>query len=632
MGLVHDSSRRHVAPRRRARLLAIACAAAAAASGCDGCHGSKPYTPYKLSDTPPLAASSGAASPAPTAAADGGPAPSETPPSFAMVQGAPPPGDGASWPLEGGASIAAPTGRTFGEGLLFDADGDGKRDLLAWARAADGLRGEVLLVPGAHPEAPRTITALPADLAAPGCTAAAHVAQVGPRTIALDFEPRCGARLRDRAVRWIAILRLPPVGSDPSIAPEIGLEIRLAAPAEGESFQVAIDPRDRDGDGRADLTATLTLTGAPRPFPVGGAAAVPLAYFDRPAGLSRDPSEPEATFKSLTASIVADARRKTSAPRIAAASLALRRLHALLCDEHGKSAITTSAGPVRCGDARVVEEATMAEVEAALNLDDAITAAAALARLDALGPRRKDVDKLVAKSIPEASTTQVYRSKTIPAAGRSPAFAPLAFNAGGDVLLHTASGVLRIDRTSFTEAPVDAALSWPTRLASPPDAPAWTLTAVEERCDSPTLVARFETPDKLDVPLPILTPARCTQTASLPVDLLGRAGSSLLLAVRGEVVAIGEAAPPRVATPDALAPPQGAAVELGAARSPDGATFAYATPRGVLVATAKGSGRAVSARFWPRPLADGAFACVPSNKGERLACALADGAAIYERK
>ena len=227
---------------------------------------------------------------------------------------------------------------------------------------------------------------------------------------------------------------------------------------------------------------------------------------------------------------------------------------------------------------------------------------------------------------------------------RSPSFGPLAFNGAGDVLMRTSSGVVRVDRTSFTEAPIDGAARWPSRVApvtvgpqaapnpGAPGAPAWTLAAVEARCDAPTLVARFEATDAPLVALPVLAPSRCAATESVPAEVVGRAGEALLLAVRGEVIAIPEQPPLRATLAESLAAPLGSPVPLGATRSPDGATFAYPAPRGILVATVKGVGRAATARLWPGPLADGASSCVPSYKGERLACVLGSSAAIYEAK
>src|SRR5690349_1512404 len=94
--------------------------------GCDGCHGSRPYTPYTLSDPP-----AGSARPDAGAAVDRGTA-------FPAVADTAAPRDGKAWPIEGGLA-SAPAGHAFAEGLVFDADGDQKPDLLAWSRAPNDL-------------------------------------------------------------------------------------------------------------------------------------------------------------------------------------------------------------------------------------------------------------------------------------------------------------------------------------------------------------------------------------------------------------------------------------------------------------------------------------------------------------
>src|SRR5438045_3850485 len=112
---------------RRAHDLPILAALLGALPGCDGCHASKPYTPYTLEGPRPSAGpEAGAPPPDAGPAADGGPA-------FAPVAATAPPGDGKSWPMEGGAA-QPPAGHVFAEGLLFDADGDQKPDLVAWSR------------------------------------------------------------------------------------------------------------------------------------------------------------------------------------------------------------------------------------------------------------------------------------------------------------------------------------------------------------------------------------------------------------------------------------------------------------------------------------------------------------------
>lgn len=603
---------------RRAHVTSIAITLlSAGAPACDGCQGKKPYTPYTLTDTPGAVSSSAEPDRSPDAgAADAGPA-------FAIVAATPAPGDGARWPLGGGAA-EAPTGHAFAEGLVLDVDGDDKPDLLAWARSSDGMRGELWLAPGKSPSEGRLVTALPSDLAAPGCTARAALSLIGPRTAAFDFEPRCPARLRERATRWIAVLRLGPG------APEIATELRLGAPADGEALAVALDGRDRDGDGRGDVAVTFTLTGAPRPLPAGGSAAASIAFYDRGAGLSRDPTEPEASFKALGAGIIADGRKKTTAPRVPAAALAARRLHALLCEESGHSVISTTAGPVRCGDRRIAEESTIAEVEAALNLADPLAAFAALTRLDALGPRRKDVDALVAKSVPTVGGTLARTTAVIAESDGPAGLTPLAFDTNGDLLVRAPDRVVRVDKATFAESAVDPAPAWPKRIAWPPSgSPAWSLAAVEERCDAPTLIGRFTLgADTTTLALPIATPPRCTPSAGLRVDALGSSASGALFAVRGDVVSLPLQSPPKATVADALAAP----FARGAARSPNGGVIAVATSRGVLVAVLKGSARGASAKLWTAPIIDGAFGCVPSDAADRLACVVRQGVAIYDAK
>jgi hypothetical protein len=521
--------------------------------------------------------------------------------------------------------------------LVLDADGDRKTDLVAWSRAPDGLRGEVWFAPGKDPAAGRTLAALPGDLAAPGCAPRATLTGIASSLIVFDFDPRC-PRTRERAARWIAVFRLVP-----GAPPELGLEVRAGAPADGETLAVAVDGRDRDGDGRGDFTITLSLSGAPRPLPApaGGAgdagapppaASATLAFLDRPAGLSRDPSEPEASLKALAASLVADGRKRTTAGRVAGAAGAARRLWSMLCEEGGRPIVTTSAGPVRCGDLHLSDHAAMAEAEAAINLGDPVAALAAAGRIDG---HRKDLDGLLGKSIPSISGRLVRTTAAAPDVQPPPAFGPIAFGARGDILLRTRDRVVRVDGSTFAESPVDPAPKWPTRLAWPAgDTPSWTLTAVEERCDAPTLVARFAIggADRVDVPLPILTPARCTPGARVPVDLVGASSQGAILAVRGDLVAVPLEATLHPALAETLALSPGAAVEPGAARSPNGTVIAVTTPRGVLVASLKGAGRSASGRLWTNPALDGASACVPDDTGDRLACAVKDAVAIYDAK
>jgi len=265
-------------------------------AGCDGCPGSKPYTPYTLDAG---AAASGA--PSGSAVAEVDAAAPDGGPSYPPMLGVKAPGDGKSWPLEGGKQVPAPTGRTFETGIVLDADGEGQKDLIAWASAPDRLRGELWYASGDKPEATKTVLAMPADISARGCTPAVSVAQVGPRTLSLDVALKCARPGKDHPSRWVAVVRLgDPAAANAGFAarttPELGMEVRVATLPADESLTVAVDASDRDGDGRDDISLTPTLTGAVKPLVAGAPTSAILRYFDRPSGFSRDPAEPSASI------------------------------------------------------------------------------------------------------------------------------------------------------------------------------------------------------------------------------------------------------------------------------------------------------------------------------------------------
>lgn len=626
-------------PRRLAALLAVLFAGA---TGCDGCPGSKPYTPYTLDDGPAGSASGASpgapANPSTAAQDDAG--------SFAAVQAVPAPGDGKSWTIEQGAVVAAPAGRAFTLGLVLDVDGDGKRDLVAWAQAPDGMRGELTFAPGARPGEGRTIAALPGDLSIQGCSPRSSLAQVGPRSIAFDFAPQCGPGASGRATRWVAVLRFGA-----SKGPELAAELRVGALPEGESLDIAVDARDRDGDARDDIAARLTLSGGLRPFSgaVGPYPSLPpvsavVAFFDRPAGMSRDPSEPEASLQAFAAGLMPDARKKDTAPKVAPAVHQLRRLWSILCDESGRALITTSAGPVRCGDPRSLEEAFMAEATAGFARGDAGKALAAIGRLDALpslsDARKKEIQKLLAKNAPASTYQLVHRAAAVPASPAAPGWGPLTFDAGGDLLVRTAGGVVRVDRTSLAEAPASMA-SWPSPLAGegPFAKNGWVLAGVEQRCDSPTLlaVAQEGEADRASVTLPILGPVtarglaahgRCTSIDRVPVAPIAISQElGLLFAVGPEVIALKRQGPSTVVSLVSL--PIDTSIEQppGGARSPEGATVVLPTSRGLLITTAGGS-----TRLWSAPELEQASACTPASGAARIACVGGGTALLYEAR
>src|SRR4051812_32090918 len=184
---------------RRAHLLLRAAIVApfAALPACDGCRGGKPYTPYTLEGT--SSAPGSAAAPASAAApeADAGS------PAFVAVAGSAAPDGGKSWPLEGGA-VEPPSGHAFAQGLVFDADGDQKPDLLAWSRSSDGLRGQIWFASGKAPAEGRAVATIPADVAGPGCTPLGTLTRIGASMVVFELDPHCSGRPRGR---FVAVFR-----------------------------------------------------------------------------------------------------------------------------------------------------------------------------------------------------------------------------------------------------------------------------------------------------------------------------------------------------------------------------------------------------------------------------------------
>jgi hypothetical protein len=599
--------------------------------GCDGCKQHHPYTPYTLGDSP-SAATSSSASVASTSSAGVAASASAVAP-FAVVAGAVPHGDGKTWDL-GGRPIPAPAGRTFGVGLTLDLDGDSKVDLLAWARSSDSLRGELWFVPGGSPDSPKAVVALPADLSVPGCTLRASIAQVGPHAIALDLEPRCPSHAHDKAPRWIALLR-PRTGA----APDLGMELRAAAMPEGETLRLDWDTRDRDDDGREDVAIAFTLTVAPKSTPISAQSTATIAFLDRPAGLSRDATEPEASLKAAASAIAADAKKRSTAARAVPASIALRALRAAICDETGRPLVTTPVAHVKCGDGSFVETAAVAEVEAGLNLGEPATALSALLRLDAMGKPRKDVDKLFARTVPSVTAALTKKLAATPVAAGM--FSSLAFLPSGDVVVRTASGSVRAKKEDWSEEALDPMLgSFRDKLVFPDDASKWALLGASARCSEALGVARFKleaadasaNAEATEIAVPAITSARCTDGAELPMIALGSTAKAHLVAVGSDLVAIARADAPKSETIDSLALPTNAPVPLGAARSPDGSTVALATPRGVLVLGVESSGKQGKAKLWTGPEIEGVSACVPANGGARIACMKGGAAIVLDAK
>lgn len=611
-----------------------------------GCGDDKPFVPYAIDGSARPTTPPAASTPAP-AAVSAAPSASAPRAAFLPVAGRPATEGGKSWTLEGGSVVTAPKGRAFAVGLEVDGDGDGVKDLLAWAKSPDELRGELTFSSGKPASESRTVVAMPAELASVGCTTQVGLAAVGPSTVALELAARCSDRENGRPARWVALVRLAPPGAKPSpghAAPELLFELHLAPPPAAEALAVAVDASDVDGDGRDDVSATFTLTGNLEPFPTSATATARLRFFDRPAGLSRDAAEPEASFRAAVGSLVVDAPRKKAAPNVAAGARAVRRLYQHLCEDGGRALVTTSAGGVRCGDGAFLADAAYAEAVAAWTVGEPLLALDATARAEGLAsekwPRRKELAKLVDKGLRSSSAKELVRATATPAPvdAKRPAWGSLAFENAGHLLLRTATAVVRLDAATLQESPAPEIPRWDEAFGSGAKSEAGAepvLSALAQRCERPTLVAEISEGAGKDapsvLPLPLATPVgsdgfptpRCAALQSLPLSPIDARGGRLWLAL-GTVPIELDVAKPVPAPGSVTLPTSTSERHLGSVRSPDGATLALPSTRGLVLRTG------TTTRLVPSLTPDRATGCVPSNGGARVACLVGGAAVLYD--
>lgn len=435
-------------------------AGAALLPSCHGCSDEKPYTPFGTTTALPSAEPS---APAPSASAvpsaSAGAAPSVEPALRA-------PSGATEWQL-GERKLEAPPGYAFDQAVQANLGGEAA-EAVVWlvADATDaGPRalGELWLYPAAG--TPKKLLELPGFVpSGPGCKLTSELVRSGPHTVALDARGECtGALIARSPVRALVVV-------EPHADVPVLLTLRIAAPAPGEALDFVVNSSDRDADGRDDLDIAVS----------GGAAGVnkvtaPLVWLDRAAGISRDAAEPQRTLVHLAQAQAGRARTKKLADDVLRSVANERRLLASLCAEGSTPRILDADGdPVACGSLSAVVDA-LATAEVTANL-------AAGRVLDALGVLTRDgwyfgktsasvrqkLERQVLDAV-EPVTALVKILEPLPAGlERAPRYSPLAFDAGGNVLVQTAAGLVRTQPDgSSPSAPDPAAVRSLDVLAAP---------------------------------------------------------------------------------------------------------------------------------------------------------------------
>ncbi len=536
--------------------------------GCDGCGKDKPYTPFSVG--------SGVASAAPVASTTDGEPDARAPAKFVVQRAVPAPPRATRWSFDG-RPLSAPSDRVFEQALAADFDGDGQREAVAWTLPAQASApsppGELWLFPAQG--APKKLLELPGFVpTGPSCSHAATVLQTGPKSVTVDVTARCTTTLLARApARSISVV------APRSDRPVLGTW-RVAAPAAGEPFGVDVDSVDRDGDGRDDVRLVVTEKPICRgPAPAGGpcptdkedrSASAQVVWLDRPAGLSRDATEPAQSLGALAAAELGRSKRKQSAAEVTRGVAQVRRLMGTLCAEGGAARLWEADGSMlRCAPlAAVVERLLVAEVQSALAAGEPTRAMAALERDGwyfghAPEKRRAELQKSVLAAVTVVEPKDVSLALEVAPRGTAPRMSPLSFEPSGGLLVQSKSGLVRVTDTGSVE-PLDVdsgVAAWPLALDA----------TVIFSCDRSDVLLGVDPPEP---PSGLLSPrpGACAGAKAPPASIVALAAKD----GRPSLMVAGEPLGPRITRGEAVLRPR----VLGSPRSPDGRLLVLPTGSG----------------------------------------------------
>ncbi len=622
------------------RTVTLAALAALAASACQACHDDHPYVPYTIGllDSKSSAPPSGV-EPAPSGMAEEGGA------AFAQQAATLAPPDSKAWTLDG-LALAAPEGTVFQLGLARDLDGDGAVDALAIVRGKNpGDQAQVLFYAGgaggAVPLQGVLAAAPPPMPSDPSCSPLQRLSQVGPHSAFVEVGWQCAGHAEARAhapvlpTRWAAVVWAPPKAKRPgtaSAAPTATVHFAwlIADPPSAPTLTLDADGSDYDGDGIDDVTLRVTLEGGGPPFEPGPRVGATVRWIDRPAGMSREPDQPEASLHTLSSQAASRAKGKDAATVPILVHQA-RALYQAICSEGGAARITRApeGRPLSCGaSSRALEELGLAETRALLTTGDVPGAIKAFDRAQQppaahTTARTADAQGWIVQSAAVSLATSLRAINAIPLIdhGRAPSWGAMAFEPSGKVLVRTPGPVVRVDPAQGDEAEASDVPTWKAGVLSPDGAVRW--MDVIDPCDGSALRAIFagggserETGER-EVLLPIAgrlgahcpvgkgEPAPATPVAwGQPGLVVLVAGQPLAFAVDLSRASLQTGAPAQPTTP-------------GAPRSPDGKTLVIPTSQGILVQGAR-------TRLYRARELDGAYLelrdCTVSDDATRVAC------------
>jgi hypothetical protein len=591
-------------------------------AGCSKCGRDHPYVPYSIDEGGPKAV--GSVDPAQLAdGADAG--------AFVEQPAAIAPPNVAEWTLDG-LKLVAPNEMVLALAAVKDLDGDGVKDAVALVRSLSTERTQLVLYKGTTGGTAPAIVIGDAPILTvdPSCAKnpsppppKLRLAIVGKRSALVEVSSGCPPQSAKDPARWLAVASIAPV-------PRLAFQLFITDPPSAPELTFEADGSDRDGDGLDDVTLRATLTGGAPPFEPGPKTSVVLRWFDRPAGMSRDPDEPDATLRSLATGAVARAGRAKDAPSVPVQVRQIRALYAALCAEGGAPRITRAqgSGTVSCGPSRGLEEAGLAEVRAYATTGDVLRAVAAFDRAQRppatkTPARTTEAQGWITQAAPVAGTPSTMRAvSAVPQIdrGKAPAWGALAFDPSGKLLVRTLAGVVRVDPLQGDEKDATDVATWKMHVASPDGAMRWIETY--SACDGVALHATFAPTgdaDPKDLALPI-APAfsgRCTtakgeSVLAIPIAW-GPGGLEAIVA--GEPVLFSA----DLARASALASLLEQPGPQGSPRSPNGKALAVPTSLGIVARVAGAKTRLLRAKELEGGYGD-LRDCTVNDDGTRVGC------------
>lgn len=518
------------------------------------------------------------------------------------------------WNVEG-RDLVAPQGTEFALALPYDLDADGKSDVLAVVRGVENAASAVVFYAGTGDGSPSIVATGPKMDAS--CTPSFRLVRASERSAFVEMTATCANRESSRSLFVVRLSREPSVAFD----------VTVADPKDAGKLTIDVDGADRDHDGIDDVTLALSLEGVEGSTEPSPRVSAKVTFFDRPAGASPSPDEPEASFRAVAAQAVARAGKTKDAPGVPALVRQLRLLYRAICVEGGAPRLTRSGGlgAVSCGTSKALEDANVAEVRATITQKDPVRAVLAAERAQ-WSPAKKTKAKTtelttLLEGLGAAVQAKGVRTVDVPISkvtGPHPSWGALAFEPSGKLLVRTDAKVVRVDPSTFEREDTEIG-PWPLQVLSPDGKSRW--LEAYATCGGSFLRATFVPTggdgDVTEVPLPVAVPlgTRCTSARgeSSSAAPLAWGPRGLWAVVAGQPVLVASDGKSASSSSEASSD---APVSLGAPRSPNGKILVLSSADGVLLR----SDRVLRYRGVLLEPYDKLRGCVVNDDGTKLAC------------